>query len=146
MDMKRKIRRALRITVITMAVLLAVLVVHIVMVTSPSASTEHASRQMSRIDFATAPDPIMQRHMDSVLRSQPGVKDTYFGAGGRILIFTFDARQNKAEGIFKLLERTEGVEASLHKVSAADAAKGCPVADVSSFTGRVFAAFSGFFR
>lgn len=141
----RKLKKVLRIVLGATVLLLVVLVVHIAMVVKPSAVIENASRQMSRVDFGRAPLADQQQRIDSLLRLQPGVNDVYFGAGGKILIFTFDAHRNRVEDIFGMIRRQVDLPVSLHKVSATEAAQGCPVTDPSSFAARISSTIAAIF-
>lgn len=144
--MKRKstIKRMFRIVAATIVLLLGLLIVHIALVVEPD-RIENNTQQLSRIDFKQAPSGSNRAEIMQLLQTQPGVKDSYFSAAGDMLIVRFDATQNKSANLLQVLQHHFDVAASLHTVSANDAAKGCPVAGTGSVIHKLGTVVAGLF-
>lgn len=144
--MKRKLamKRIFRIVAATTVLLLGVLIIHIAMVVEPERK-ENNTQQLSRIDFKQAPSKRHRLEIMELLQTQPGVKDSYFSATGDMLIVRFDATQNKSANLLQALQHHFDVAASLHTVSANDAAKGCPVAGTGSVINKWGTVVTGLF-
>ncbi len=115
----------------------AVLLIHIVVMIKNRKPLPAATLQMARADFKQAvPDQVMHNIEQSVSR-QKGVKATYYNAGSRILIYSYDNKINTADAIYASAIEPSGILVARHLVTQSEAATGCPAMDDHSFYGKL---------
>lgn len=115
------------------ALLLAVLVVHIVMVTK-SIRYDHPSLQLARIDFTEPIDSLKAKEINMRIRKISGVGNTHFNINEGILVYSVDINKTTNEAVYKRLVSEVPYKAERYVVNEEMAAKGCPVLDKASFS------------
>ncbi|PSK93200.1 hypothetical protein B0I18_102170 [Taibaiella chishuiensis] len=137
MTMKKKLKVAAGSLLGIMFLFSAVLLIHIVVMVKNRKPLPAATLQMARADFKQpVPDQVMQTIQQAVSR-QKGVKETYYNAGSRMLVYTYDNKVNTAEAIYASAIRPSGMSSERHLVSQSEATKGCPAMDNHSFYGKL---------
>ncbi len=118
----------------TLALLFAVLVIHIYQVTKNKAKN---SSQLSRIDFTLKPDSTEAGKVQNFVAALPGVQNTLFNIRDGILVYTYDSEKQSADKVYTQLMRSGKYQAKKYTVSPAELKQGCPAGySNNSFSGR----------
>ncbi len=119
--------------------LVAVLAVHIYMVTKPAAD-EH-TKVMARLDFKQPIQPADASTITNWLYLQKGVEHVLCNPKTNIVVFTYYPEQNNADVIAANLKANLHYNLVRYKPTAADMQGGCPVA-AGSATARIYSSIS----
>lgn len=141
-----KKRRILKIAIWTASVfvvLVAVLVVHIVMVTGHKRNDQRM-RQLSRIDFKEQIDSAEAVKITGFVASLEGVNDIQFN--NNILVYTYTVGTQTSEGVYEKLIKHGHYNASRYVVDQSKAATGCPVIEEGSLSHRFSSLVTGIFN
>lgn len=118
-----------------LALLFAVLVVHIYMVTDKP--KPNSNLHLSRIDIKQEITPEQQNQLKSQVNSLPGVYKTYINPESGTLIYGYYKDQQSPEAVYASLSQSSNIALEKFEVSEEDLAKGCPAFDENSFTFKV---------
>ena len=140
---KNKFKKYVLISASVIAVLFAVLLVHIYMVTKP-VKYDNNDLQLSRIDFKEKIDSSKANEIRHFVASLPGVQNTMFNFKDNILVYGYLNGQQTSANVFNKLMGHGQYKAEKFTVSDDMKSQGCPMAgkDRSSlvyrFTGYVY--------
>lgn len=143
---KKTILKIAAWTASVFVILLAVLVIHIYMVTSKPKDNLPLS-QLSRIDFK---QPLSQAQSDEIkgyVASLEGVESTYFNQQNGILVYTYQVGKQTSANVFEQLMKHGSYKAERYIVTEAMLQNGCPMgAGKNTFTGHLTRYISNMFN
>lgn len=130
--MKKKFLKRLLIVASSVFIfLIAVLAVHIYVVTRPKAA-DATTRVMARIDIYQKVDSVQGDNFKRWLYKQKGVDHVLYNPASRIVVFSFSPIETNADNIVQNFKTTFKIQAERYIPSAKDIQSGCPVAATST--------------
>lgn len=141
--MNKRFRRILLWSGGIFTTLVIILLVHIVIMVKAMPKLTHPTVQLGRADFSEFVDPGAAGNIQREVAMLPGVTSTYYNKDSRTLVYAFDNRLNSAQKIYDDAIKNCGVHSKRYVVLPGDAAKGCPVMDDNTISGKVTQFISG---
>jgi len=142
--MNRKfIQRSLLGATAIIVLLVAVLGLHIYLVTKPKADASTVA--MARIDIKQNIDESQAGAIENWLSGQAGVQHVVFNRASNIIIFTFYPVKASAGSIAENLRSTFNINAARFMPTAEQMQSGCPALS-HTFSGKAYSFFSHIFN
>ena len=137
------IKRILIGTTATLLLLVAVLAIHIYVVTKPRVDANTVA--MARIDIKQSINDVEAGGIEKWLGEQTGVQHVVLNRQNNILLFTFYPVKASADQLAENLKTTFNINADRFMPSAEQMASGCP-AMAHTFSGKVYSFFTHIFN
>lgn len=120
------LKRTLLIIGGSLALLSAVLVIHIRMVTKDGPKGHLANMQLARIDFQDALNTEEAAHVRNTVNAMPGVMHARVNAERTNLVYAYERGKQDQDAVVAVVDGLTETPSQKLVVSAAEAASGCP--------------------
>lgn len=144
--MKKWIKISLISSVSVVFVLVAILAVHIYMVTGNGPKNPTANWQLGKIDFEQPLDSIQKVEAKKAIWSVNGVKQAVFHPEGKNVVFAINTDGNLTQNkVYTTFREKIDFQATLFQPSSDQLVGSCPVIDEESITYKLGAYFQNLF-
>lgn len=127
----------------TFLLLVAVLFVHIWMVTRPKPGDDQRVRQLARIDFQQELTPKVRAELVKDFKAMEGTRTFRFNPDEKAMVYEIDPEIQSTEAVYQNLVVSNDFKAKKYAVPVAMKSGGCPAIDKNSFTYRLGKMFEG---